>query len=383
MKYIVVLFLGFLLAACGDASKTEVKKEAVTEAKAVAETTVQLTDEQIKNAGVETGLMELKNISAILKVSGKIDVPPQNIVSVSEPLGGYLKSTRLLPGTFVNKGQAIATMEDPQYIQLQQDYLTAKAKLVYAEQEYNRQKELNQSKASSDKVLQQAQAEYTTQNVLVRSLAEKLRLININPSRLSAGNIARSISLYAPISGYVSKVNVNIGKYVNPSDVLFEIINPASIHLALHVFEKDVPQLHKGQKLFAYSNANPVKKYPCRIILIGQDFSDDRTVEVLALFEVYDKALIPGTYMNADIETQNKDVYAVPSDAVVTYENKQFVFVKKDKNIFELTEVTTGNTQNGFTEIDSSSVKSLMDKKIALKGAYSLLMKMKNTSDEE
>jgi membrane fusion protein, heavy metal efflux system len=383
MKYIVVLYLGFSLAACGDAKKAEVEKEEVTTAKAVTETTVQLTDDQTRNAGVETGKVELKNISAVLKVSGKIDVPPQNIVSISEPLGGYLKSTRLLPGMFVSKGQAIATLDDPQYIQLQQDYLTAKSKLVYAEQEYNRQKELNQSKASSDKVLQQAQAEYNIQNILVRSLGEKLRLININPSRLSAGNIARSISLYAPISGYVSKVNVNIGKYVSPSDVLFEIINPASIHLALNVFEKDVAKLHIGQKLLAYSNANPIKKYPCKIILIGQDFSDDRTVEVHAHFEVFDKTLIPGTYMNAEIEAQNNDVYALPSEAIVTYENKQYVFVEKGKNIFDITEVMTGNTQDEFTEINGAWVKALLDKRVAVKGAYSLLMKMKNTSDEE
>ncbi|HUQ66582.1 MAG TPA: efflux RND transporter periplasmic adaptor subunit [Flavitalea sp.] len=382
MKYIVILFLGFSLVACGDAAQTKVKKEDSTEDKAVTDTTVQVTDDQIINAGIETGMLQLKNISSALKVSGAIDVPPQNIVSVSEPLGGYLKSTRLLPGMAVRKGQAIASMEDPQYIQLQQDYLTAKAKLVYAEQEYNRQKELNQSKASSDKVFQQAQTEYSTVNVLVNSLAEKLRLININPSRLSAANISASISLYAPISGYVSKVNVNIGKYVTPSEVLFEIINPASIHLALNVFEKDVPRLHIGQRILTYSNANPEKKYTCKIILIGHDYSEDRSVEVHAHFEEFDKALIPGTYMNAEVETQNKDVYALPSDAVVTYENEHFVFVEKSKGTFEITQVVAGNTQNGFIEIDSTSVNNLKDKKIAVKGAYSLLMKMKNTSDD-
>ena len=382
MKYLIILFFGLTLIACGDTKKPEVKVEEKTEAKMVTETTVQLTDEQMKNAGIETGKLDYKNISSVLRVSGTIDVPPQNIVTVSVPLGGYLKATRLLPGMYVSKGQSIATIEDPQYIQLQQDYLTAKTKLVYAEQEYNRQKELNQSKASSDKVLQQAQAEFSSQNVLVRSLGEKLRLININPSRLSAASITRSISVYSPISGYVSKVNVSIGKYVNPSDVLFEIVNPASIHLALNVFEKDVNRLHIGQRVLAYTNVNPVKKYPCKIILIGRDFSPERTVEVHAHFEVFDKTLIPGTFMNAEIETQNQNVYALPADAIVSYENKKFVFVEKGKNLFEITEVTTGTTQDGFTEIGNETVKNLTDKKIAVKGAYSLLMRMKNTEEE-
>jgi membrane fusion protein, heavy metal efflux system len=378
-RFLVLFFSILIIAGCGEDKKAEVKTEETVTA---TETTVQLTDDQMKNAGIATGKLELKNISAVLKVNGTIDVPPQNIVSVSVPLGGYLRSTRLLPGMHVSKGQSIATLEDPQYIQLQQDYLTAKAKLVYAEQEYNRQKELNQSKASSDKVLQQAQAELTSQNIMVRSLAEKLRLININPDRLSAGTITRSISIFSPINGFVSKVNVNIGKYSNPSDVLFEIINPADIHLALDVFEKDVNKLFTGQKLLAYTNTNPTKKYPCKIILIGKDFSADRAVEVHAHFESYDKTLIPGTFMNAEIETQNSNAYVLPSDAIVTYENKQYVFVEKGKNIFEITEVITGSTQNGFTQITDEAVKTLTDKKIVVSGAYNLLMKMKNTSDE-
>jgi membrane fusion protein, heavy metal efflux system len=383
MKFLIVFFFGCTLIACGGgANKTEVTEE-TADVKTGSETTVQLTDEQVKNAGVGTGKLEYKNISSSLKVSGVIDVPPKNIVSISVPLGGYLKSTGLLQGMYVSKGQNIATMEDPQYIQLQQDYLTAKAKLAYAQQEYNRQKELNESKASSDKVLQQTQAELSTQTILVSSLGQKLRLININPSRITAGSITRSIPVYSPISGYVSKVNVNIGKYVNPADVLFEIINPANIHLALNVFEKDVTRLHMGQRVLAYTNTNPTKKYPCKIILIGRDFSEDRTVKVHVHFETYDKELIPGTFMNAEIEAQNQDVYALPSDAIVRFENSQYVFVEKSKNVFEMTKVETGSTQNDFTEVSGISVKSLTDKKIAVKGAYSLLMKLKNTTDEE
>jgi cobalt-zinc-cadmium efflux system membrane fusion protein len=136
------------------------------------------------------------------------------MVSISVPLGGYLKSTKLLPGMKVKKGEVIANIEDQQYIQLQQDYLTAKSKLSYIEKEYQRQKELNQSKASSDKVFQETETTYQGQKILVKSLSEKLRLISINPDKLDENNLSRSINLYAPIDGFVSTVNVNIGKYV-------------------------------------------------------------------------------------------------------------------------------------------------------------------------
>lgn len=383
MKHLLIILLTVFLYACNSNKATEEKTQTeVSSAVTVTETTVQLTDAQMKNAGIVLGKPELRSISSVLKVNGTIDVPPQNIVSISVPLGGYLKSSKLLPGMHVTKGQTIAVMEDPQYIQLQQDYLTAKTKLAFAEQEYLRQKELNQSKASSDKVFQQAQADYRSQEILVKSLAEKLRLININPSRLSAGTISRSISIPSPINGFVSKVNVNIGKYTSPSEVLFEIINPADIHLALDVFEKDVNKLSIGQKLLAYTNNNPVKKYPCEIILIGKDYSEDRAVKVHCHFLNYDKSLIPGTFMNAEIETQNNNAQVLPSEGIVSYGNKNYVFVEKGKNLFEMTEVTTGSTQNSFTEVAGRSAETLAEKPVVVKGAYSLLMKLKNTSEE-
>lgn len=376
MKQLIILFnICFLLTACGGSKKEEQKMEIKT-----AENIVTLTEAQLKNAGVKTGKLEKQSISSILKVNGKIDVPPQNMVSISIPLGGYLKSTKLLPGMYVKKGESIAIMEDQQYIQLQQDYLTAKAKLIFAKQEYERQKELNQSKVSSDKVYQQSVADYTSLEILVKSFSEKLKLIGFNPANINIANISKSISISSPINGFVSKVNVNIGKYVNPADVLFEIVNPAAIHLVLTVFEKDVNKLFIGQKLIANTNSNPEKKYPCEIILIGKDFSDDKSVEVRCHFATYDKTLIPGMFMNAEIEVKSSDAIVLPSDAIVSFENKQYVFIAKGNNQFEMTEIKTGNTENGFTEImiDENVAKEIF----VFKGAYNLLMKMKNTADE-
>ncbi len=377
MKQLIILLnISLLLTACGGSKKEEQKTEIKT-----AENIVTLTDAQFKNAGVQTGKVEQKSISSILKVNGKIDVPPQNMVSISVPLGGYLKYTKLLPGMYVKKGESIAIMEDQQYIQLQQDYLTAKAKLLFAKQEFERQKELNQSKASSDKVYQQSLADYTTLEILIKSLSEKLKLIGINPTNRNVNNISKSISIGSPISGFVSKVNVNIGKYVTPADVLFEIVNPADIHLVLSVFEKDVNKLFIGQKLFVHSNSNPEKKYPAEIILIGKDFSDDKSVEVHCHFANYDKTLIPGMFMNAEIEVKSNEALVLPVDAIVSYENKHFIFIEKVKQQYEMTEIKTGNTENGFTEVVFSGIQNITDKILVTKGAYSLLMMTKNIAE--
>ena len=376
MKYALILFsTALLLQACSGKTKTA---EATTEQ--AVESLVTLTDAQLKNAALEITKLQQQQISSVLKLNGKIDVPPQNIVSISVPMGGYLKSTKLLPGLHVKKGEVIAVIEDQQYIQLQQDYLTAKAKLPFLENEYNRQKELNESKASSDKSYQQAEAEFRSQKVLVSALAEKLKLAGINLSRLDESNITRSIQIFSPIDGYVSAVNVNIGKYVAPTDVLFELINPTDIHLALTVFEKDVNKLFIGQKLVAYTNNDPTNKHDCEILLIGKDLNDERNTEVHCHFEAYDKTLIPGTYMNAEVEVKNKAAWVVPEDAVVRFENKHYVFVKKSEKQFELTEVQTGISEKGLTEILNG--EALQQKEIVGKGAYTVLMSLKNKTED-
>jgi len=375
-KSIVAICTLTAVISCGSKNETPIQTDSPQ-----VENSVTLSTDQLKNAGIVTGKIEQKSISSVLKVNGRIDVPPQNMISVSVPMGGYLKSTKLLPGMHLNKGEVIAVMEDQQYIQLQQDYLTAKARLNFTANEYQRQKELNQSKASSDKVFQQTEVDYTTEKINVKSLGERLELIGINPNKLDENTISKSINLYSPIDGYVSKVNVNIGKFAQPSEVLFELINPADIHLALTIFEKDLNKLSIGQTVYAYTNSQPDKRYECEIILIGKNLSAERSTEVHSHFENYDKSLIPGMYMNAEIEIKNNSVYALPEEAIVRFENNQYIFLSENKTTFSIHEVKTGNSENGFIEIISGD--KLLDKNVVMKGAYNLLMTMKNKVEEE
>nr|WP_199079644.1 efflux RND transporter periplasmic adaptor subunit [Pedobacter sp. ASV19] len=370
-----VLIVGaLLLSACSEKKAKEATKEEPKQGN-----TVSLTADQLKNTPVTLAVLEEKPISSVVKVNGKIDVPPQNLVSVSAPLGGFLKSTRLLPGMFIKKGEVIATLEDQQYVQLQQDYLLAKSKLHFSELEFARQKDLNQSKASSDKVTQQAQSERDYQRILVNSLAEKLRLININPQGLSADKISKSIFLYASINGFVSKVNVNPGKYINPADVLFELVDPSDIHLNLKVYQNDVAKLAIGQKLVAYNNVHPEKKYNAQIILISKDISAEGITEVHCHFKTEDKTLLPGMYMNAEIEVNGVMSPVLPAEAVVHFEGKDYVFVAGLSQHFTMEPVQTGAGEKGYITVINA--KNFEGKQIVVKGAYALLMKLKNTEE--
>lgn len=374
IRYLYIVMLA-LLSACSSSDQA-----ATTEGE-TSEDTVVLDSAQQATAGIVTGTAETRQMYQRIRLNGMVDVPPQSLVSVSFPLGGYLKSTPLLPGMHVNKGQVIGIMEDQSYVQLQQDYLIAKAKMEFLEAEMQRQKELSDADAASRKTYQQALSEFKTQQVLIRSLEEKLQIIRIDPSKLSADNISRTVPVYAPISGFVSKVNVNIGRYVNPVDVLFELVNPDDIHAAITVFEKDINAFNIGLKGTVYLNDNQDKPHPVEVILVTHNIDENRTGLVHCHFEDPDHSLLPGMYLNGVFELSNRSVTALPENAVVRYMGKEYIFLTTDQKQFTMTEVQTGLIDAGFVEIQDSTGMLFANHKVVLQGAYAILGKLKNKMD--
>ena len=361
-----------MLMACQSNASTE-------QADVAKDNAIQLTDAQYANMGLSTDTMRLQALQGDIKVNGVIDVPPQNMVSVGIPLGGFLKSTHLLPGMKVRKGEVIAILEDQQYIQLQQDYLTAIAEYGFIEKEYKRQLELNQSKAISDKSFEQVKANFQTQRIAIKALSEKLKLIGVQPEQLNENTMSKSINLYSPINGFVSKINVNVGRYITASDVLFELVNPDDIHLNLTVYEKDIASLKIGSKVKAYTNTNPNKVFICDVILIGQDVSQEGYVQIHCHFDTYSSELIPGMYMNADISTDGLMAMVLPEQAIVSYEGKDYAFTDEGNKHYKMIEVKLLKRTDDYVQIDN---QKLLDKTFVVKGAYDLLMMAKNSEAE-
>lgn len=376
-KLLFYILVFSILSSC----KQSPEKEPVA-AEAANTNAVTLTDAQVKNAGIETGAVQQQNLNTVLKVNGVVDVPPQNIVSISFPLGGYLKTTQLLPGMHVNKGQVIGVIEDQALVQLQQDYLVAAARLNYLQQEYDRQKELSAEQVSAAKTFQQAQADFTSQKVLVKGLAEKLRLVNINPATLNENKISRSVPLYSPINGFVSKVNVNIGKFVNATDVLFELINPDDMHASLTVFEKDMPKVKVGQLVKVSFVDDPSREYSCEVILVTRNVDDNRSGTIHCHFLNRPQNLLPGMFLNASIHIENLPALTVPEEAVVRYGNQQYVVQVTGKNNYQLVNVETGIKENERVAVTGKSAE-LAGMQIVTKNAYAVLGKMKNAPEEE
>jgi cobalt-zinc-cadmium efflux system membrane fusion protein len=351
--------------------------------------TVEMNDDQYKTAGIELGQVEYKVLSNVLKVNGTVNVPPQNLVSISVNMGGFVKSTDLVQGSSVTKGQVLAVIENPEFIELQQNYLESKNKLEFAEADYNRQKDLFKENVSSAKTYQQALSEYKSLKTKVFALEQKLTLIGIDAKKLTEEKISRSVYVVASISGYVKTVNINIGKYVNPTDVMFEIINNQKLTLELSLFEKDIEKVSIGQKI-RFSMPNKSGKEQTAIIYqVGKTIGVDKTVKIYASVDNDDKNLLPGMYVNALVETNNNSTTSLPDEAVLTFDDKNYIFIysesKKEGNknvtLFQMIEVKKGISNNGFTEINLPNGFNIDKSKVVIKGAYNLLSALKNAGD--
>ena len=344
---------------------------------------VQLNEAQFNSSEIAIGKPVKINLGESLSVNGKLDVPPQSHVSISAPLGGFVKYTEVLEGMKINKGQVLVTLEHPDYIQLQQDYLESTNQLKFLEDEYNRQVELAKENINASKTLQRSHAEFQTAKVKTEGLRLKLDLVNITPEEIAHGKITDLVKVVAPISGYITRVNINTGKYVGPTDVMMTLVNTNHLHAEAMVYEKDIIKVKNGQAM-DFTLVNQIEKHKATVFLVGKEVDDHRMVRVHCHLENETVDLLPGMYFTGHISLGETMRYAVPESSVIQFENNSYAFrvVDESKKVYEMIPVKVGINKNGFLEIHFSE---LIDENSILvtKGAYDLLSLLKNTEEED
>ena len=407
--FLVVLISTIFILSCGNNKKTEANTNTTSKEDSSHKentTTVELTAEQYKTVGIETGLVAKRVLSGTLKVNGLLDVPPQNLISVTAQMGGIVQSTPLLQGSVVRKGEVIAVLQNQEYVQLQQDYLDMKSQLDFSDAEYKRQQELANQNVNAQKTLQQAKSVYYSLQAKVSGIKQKLLILKIVPEKLTAYNISGNINVYSPVNGYVTKVSVNVGKYVNANDIMFEIVNGSNLHVELNVFEKDISKIKVGQKV-RFKLANETIERTATISLIGKEINPDKTVRVHSVTSDPNGGnFIPGTYLSAYVETNSIQVNTLPSAAVVDFEGKKYIFVAEESRSakqhthnpdesegekeaagesyhFEMREIAVGIIEGEFIEVQLPDNIDLASTRVVTKGAYDLLSKMKNSEEGE
>ncbi|MGJ8743053.1 efflux RND transporter periplasmic adaptor subunit [Polaribacter sp.] len=325
---------------------------------------------------MQLGQLTTQSFNTVIKVNGMIDVPPENKFSVSTFMGGYITNIPLLVGDKVKKSQLVASLKNTEFVDIQQHYLEVSAQLNFLKNEYNRQKSLFEEKITSQKNYLKAESTYLSSLATYKGLRQKLQMIHISPAAVEQGKLTSTINLYAPINGYVTKVNINNGSYVSSASELLEIINTDHIHLELNVFEKDILNIKKGQKITFKIPETSDKVYEAEVHLVGTSIEKNRTIKVHG--HIKDEAntnFISGMFVEAEIITESKKEMALPKTALSKNADKFMVlaFHKEINNtyIFDKVYVNTGLENEDYAAIMNHT--SLQDKKILTKGNYMLV----------
>jgi len=369
----IILLLTLLNACTGKHENTE-KEESQN-------SILRLSEAQENNLGLSTTALSKQVMQTQLKVNGYIDVPPQNLISISIPLGGFLKHTELLPGMEIAKGQVLATLEDAAYLQLQQDYLEAKIRQEQLQSESDRLKQLEQNKAASTREFIKARTEAAGNEIRIKALEEKLRLLGIKAATLHADNMSAEIKLLSPVHGFVSEVKVNKGKYAAAGESLFELVDPEDLHLNLKVLEGDLPQVYEGQRTEAWTNHSPEKKYHASVILVSRTLGPDKSSEVHCHFDEQQKGLAPGMFMNAVLYGKADSAEMLPTACLINDAGTYFVISANGDHSYRYISVQPIQSSAGYTTLKNPG--QLRGLRIVEKGAWGLWMSFKNQTPAE
>ncbi|CAI2767861.1 efflux RND transporter periplasmic adaptor subunit [Flavobacterium collinsii] len=377
-----------VLTSCGQKKTEETKEEEKSQNE------VALNESQYKTVGIETDLVENRNLNKVIKANGYTTVPPQNSAEVSTLIGGTVKDIFVLEGTYVNKGKVLATIQNLEVIEMQEEYHSATANIEYLQLEYNRQKTLSDENVNPRKTFQEVKSKLAAERARAQAAKNKLEALHV-----STKGSTSLVPVVAPINGYVGKISIAKGAYAQTGVVLFEVVDNSQMHLDLNVYEKDLGSISIGQVIdFVLTNQSN-KSIKGKIFGINKSFSNEsKTVAVHAKIESADaKGLIPGMYVSANINITNTTVPALPKDAVVRNADKYFVYVEEEaheekktpaegnheKEVhFRAVEVIPGTTDLGFTEVKFVD-KVAPNAKIVTKGAFYLLSAMKGGGEHD
>ena len=387
IKIAFILITLFTLSACNNNTSTADHQEAEEENHHEEENTTTLTQTQIKTVDIRLGHIEQKALTATLKANGVLSVPADHQAKVSTIYTGIIQSVKVEIGAYVHKGQVIATISNPDFLQQQQRLLTVNSQIELAQQELDRQQILYEGNAGTGKNLQAATTQLRTLRTEKAALEEQIRLMGLNPKTLTNEGMQSTLAVVAPISGNISAVYTNNGAYVDASTPIVEIIDNSSLHLHLQVYERDLPYIKVGQQVHFNPTNNTSGEYDAQVYNIAASFENEsKSIIVHCHVEGDKQGLISGMNVTGVISLDKETAPAVPNDAIVEDSGKSYIFVvthtDNKETTFEKIEVAKGASESGYTAI--APVKPIASEQtIATKGAFFINATLVNSGEHE
>lgn len=382
----IVLANFIFLASCGDSSEEKQhtaednhEQHDSHDDEHQEDGVVKLSQAQAKTIGLKTAKLTERNLGNALKVTGHLELFPQDKATISPFVGGNVSQIKVIEGDEVRQGQVLAYLKHPDIIDLQQEFQEKHNNMSFLKQDFERKKTLHEQGVSSGKDFQRAQSEYRSAKSSLNGMEAKLKLLNLNPEKVKAGKIYNSIPITCPINGFVDEVHVNIGDYAAPQSPLFSVSDNSKIHVDLKVYEKDIPKVRKGQEIYFEVASKPNEILKATIHTIGKTFEKDpKALHIHAHIDNNDHTLLPGMYVEGSILEGQKKVLSVERAAMVKENEKSYVFVlenpadKEEELRFKQVEVHPEVETEQFIALTPDDNLSKTSE-IVITGAYTLL----------
>jgi cobalt-zinc-cadmium efflux system membrane fusion protein len=342
---------------------------------------VELTKVQIKKIGLKYGSFENRNLQSTLKVNGLLELPPQNKANVSSMAAGKVTKINVKPGQYVRKGATLATIQNPDFIIWQQEYLEVEGELMFLEKEFVRQMDLVKKEIAPQSGLDKITSERAIAKAKLQGLRSRMKVLGL-PIPTSGGSDLRTfMNVLSPLNGFIREIKINTGIYVDPQHDLFEIVDNHHLHIDFMVFEKDLPYVKKGQLISFSLQSQPKNVMQAKIFAIGKSIDEsNRSISVHAEIVEDKTELIPGMYVEGRIILEDRKVPSLPEEAVALDNGLYYIFVKEEEHDdevhFEKIPVLKGVSDFGFFEITPLKKLAASDK-IVIDGAYFLMAQSK------
>jgi len=375
----------FLVMACGTKeNKQESISEVSTEKPQSESKEVMLTARQFEALKMKIDSISLRSMSGYVEANGTLEVPPQSEAAITSVIGANVVSIKVIEGDEVNKDQVVAYISHPNIIKMQTDYLNAYSNSNFLKKNYERQQKLYDAGVGSGANFQKAEAEYDASTVMVNGMAAQLQLLNISATSVRNGTISQRVALRSPIQGFVQKVEVKLGQYVEPQTELFEIVNTDHVHADLMVFEKDVYKVKKGQRV-TFNLQSIQDELSAEIYSVSKTFEDNpKAVHIHAEIENKKGNLIPGMYIQGRIQVENSKIKALPESAIAKEGDRYYVFSAEKENedwSFKPIEVILGEKDGNWIAVQF--LKEIeVNTKFAYNNGYYLIAEMKKGEAE-
>lgn len=346
---------------------------------------VMLSAQQFEALKIKIDTIASRNMSSYVEANGTLEVPPQSEGAITSVIGANVASIEVIEGDKVNKGQVVAYLSHPNIIKMQTDYLNAFNGSNFLKKNYERQQKLYDAGVGSGANFQKAEARYDASKVMVSGMAAQLQLLNVSAQSVRNGSVAQRVALRSPIEGYIQKVEVKTGQYVEPQTELFEVVNTHHVHADLMVFEKDVYKVKKGQKVTFNIQSIQDDALSAEIYSVSKTFEDSpKALHVHAEIENKKGNLIPGMYIQGRIQVESSETMALPESAIIKEGDKFFVFSVEKENkdwSFKPVEVILGQKDNNWIALQFPE-EIERNTKFAFNNAYYLMAEMKKGETE-